>query len=236
MVRNAKDVKDLEHVSFSFIPSLKCNNQCSFCMYGASPDNKQTLSYDTTAKWMKSVVWDRVIGWGLYGGEPFIEMQLYERFYQLLPEELPKFVITNGTWSKSDTDAKNFLQWSVGKFHIVVSGTTEHRRHQSVNFIKKLARQFDGAITYKDEYEEMHPMGRLSKPDWNCLKKCLWHETVTRLAIFVTGHIILQNCDGVYPVIGHIEQMGFAEAFEKGRELRTIGCDRTCMNINDLQP
>ena len=96
MVKNAGDLKDLTKVSFSFIPSLRCNNQCSFCMYGASPDNYTTLDYIQVKEWMKSFEWDSVIGWGFYGGEPSIETDLYQKFHELLPPDLPKFVITNG--------------------------------------------------------------------------------------------------------------------------------------------
>lgn len=234
MVRNANDVKDIEHVSFSFLPSLRCNNSCSFCMYGSSPSNNTTLDFQKVSNWMKTVEWDKVIGWGLYGGEPFVDLPLYQRFYELLPNGLPKFVITNGTWSLSDNDTKEFLGWCAGKFHVIISGTREHRQHQAVDFIKALVKEFDGAITYKEEDEEMHPMGRLARPDWKCSTKCIWHEQVTRLGLFPPGYIILQNCDGVYPVIGHIDDMDFTEAFERGRDARITGCNKKCMNINDL--
>lgn len=234
MVRNAEDVRDLTKVSFSFIPSLKCNNRCSFCMYGASPENNLTLDYTNVVRWMASVEWGKVIGWGLYGGEPSIDMELYQKYYELLPRGLPKFVITNGTWSKDADSATKFLRWCAGKFHIIVSGTPEHRENQNVVFIQELAKSFDGAITYKDEHEEMHPMGRLAREGWACSRKCVWHEQVMRLGIFPTGHIILQNCDGVYPVVGHIEKTPFNEAFEEGVSIRTIGCGMKRTNINDL--
>lgn len=235
MVKNAEDVKDLTKVSFSFIPSLRCNNRCSFCMYNASPDNKMVLDYDMTAVWMKGVDWSKVLGWGLYGGEPSIETDLYQRFYELLPEDLPKFVITNGTWSVDDKLTKDFLGWCAGKFHIIISGTLEHQRHQDVNFLAALAKEFDGAITLKDEDEEMHPMGRLARGDWGCTERCIWHEQPIRLGIFTTGHIILQNCDGVYPVVGHIENTSFMEAFEAGVKIRTLGCEKAkTRNVNDI--
>ena len=234
MVKNAKDVKDLTKVSFSFIPSLKCNNRCPFCMYGASPENTTKLDYEAVKVWLKTVQWDKVIGWGLYGGEPSIEMGLYQKFYELLPTDLPKFIITNGAWSKSNDDTKAWLNWCAGKFHIIVSGTAEHRKHQRVSFIKELAKQFDGAFTIKGD-EEMHPMGRLARANWDCSKKCIYHKQPIRLGIFPTGHIILQNCDGVYPVVGHISRTTFVKAFNEGVRVRTRGCNKGCvLNINDL--
>lgn len=234
MVRNAEDVKDLTKVSFSFIPSLKCNNQCSFCMYGAGPSNGLKLDYDLTVAFMKTVDWEKVVGWGLYGGEPSIDMDLYQTFYNLLPEELPKFVITNAAWSRDREKTIAFLQWCAGKFHIIVSGTPEHRAKQNVRFIEELSKEVVGAITYKPEEEEMHPMGRLARKDWSCNNKCQWHEQVMRLGIFPTGHVILQNCDGVYPVVGHIKTANFDEVFARGVWIRKEGCRKDCLNINDL--
>ncbi len=234
MVRNADDIKDVTKVSFSFIPSLKCNNRCSFCMYGAGPDNNTTLDYGKTAKWMATVNWRKVIGWGLYGGEPSIEMDLYQKFYELLPKDLRKFVITNGTWSTDPDKTNDFLKWCANKFHIIISGTPEHRANQHVAHIEQLVKLFSDAITYKPEWEEMHPMGRLAKKDWACTKKCVWHEQVTRLGIFPTGHIILQNCDGVYPVIGHISKDSFEDAFIQGQAIRERGCLEGMSNINFL--
>jgi len=225
LVRNAEDVKDLTKVSFSFIPSLKCNNKCTFCMYGAGPGNPLRLDYEDTARFLKTVDWAKVVGWGLYGGEPSIEVELYQKYYELLPKGMKAFVITNGTWSVSRVKTREFLEWCAGKFHIIVSGTQEHRNQQDVKFIKALAVRFEDAITYKPEDEEMHPMGRLAHEDWDCSGKCIWHEQVMRLGIFPTGHIILQNCDGVYPVVGHIKETTFSQAFDEGVRIRTASSE-----------
>lgn len=234
MVRNAEDVKDIEHVSFSFIPSLHCDNSCSFCMYGAGPDNHTTLDYDAVKEWMNTVEWDKVVGWGFYGGEPAIEIALYQRFYELLPKGTRTFVITNGTWSNSEERTAEFLKWCTNKFHIIVSGTPEHQEHQNVPILKEFEQSCPDGITYKFGPEEMHPMGRLASTCWTCTRKCTWHQQVMRLGIFPTGHIILQNCDGVYPVIGHVNGTNFEQAFKMGQIIRTEGCSRGHMNVNDL--
>ena len=234
MVRNADDVKDVEHVSFSFIPSLHCDNACSFCMYGAGPDNYTTLDYDAVKSWMHLVDWSKVVGWGFYGGEPAIEMPLYQKFFDLLPHGLRTFVITNGTWSNDEERTAQFLAWCTSKFHIIISGTPEHQLHQNVSMLKEFQQSCPDGITYKFGPEEMHPMGRLASPEWSCSKKCVWHQQVTRLGIFPTGHIILQNCDGVYPVLGHISDMNFNEALDRSKDIRATGCSLKCTNVNDL--
>ncbi|KKN37004.1 hypothetical protein LCGC14_0767640 [marine sediment metagenome] len=125
MVRNSDDIKDLTKASFSFIPSLRCNLECPFCMYAGSPDNNLTLDYDKTAKFIKTVDWEKVVGWGLYGGEPSIDTDLYQRFFELIPEKMSKFVITNGAWSTDIQKHVDFLQWCGGKFHVIISGTPD---------------------------------------------------------------------------------------------------------------
>ena len=233
MVRNAADKKDLTKVSYSFIPSLECNNECSFCMYGASPTNKARLGYEDTMRFMLTVKWGKVVGWGLYGGEPSIDLPLYQQFYELLPEKLSKFIITNGAWSTDKILTKTFLDWCAYKFEVIISGTKEHRKYQDVAFLKRLVQGCKGVI-YKPVDEEMHPMGRLARDVWKCTRKCNWHEQVMRLGIFPTGDIIMQNCDGVYPVVGHIKTTTFTEAFDEGVRVRMGGCGRRCKNVNDL--
>jgi len=84
----------------------------------------------------------------------------------------------------------------------------------------------------KDE-DDMHPMGRLAKENWACTQKCLWHKQAIRIGIFPTGDIILQNCDGVYPVVGNYNQP-FNKVFENAVLARNIGCLNGCRNINDI--
>jgi len=234
MVRNAKDKKDLMKVSPSFIPSLRCNNRCSFCMYKASPENNTQLNLEDARIFVKTVDWNKVIGWGLYGGEPSIEMDLYDKFYQLLPEDVPKFIITNGSWSKSEYDTDKFLRWCANKFRIVISSCTdEHRNHQNIDILKELSGRKDVYVKFDDE--ELHPMGGNFHGKVNCSEKCLWHQQPIRFGLFPTGDVILQNCDGAYPIIGRIED-GFDSVFANAVDLRCMGknlCKNT-KNINDI--
>jgi len=120
---------DLKRVDFSFVPSLKCNLECSFCSYKAGPLNKSKLRLSMAEKFLKTVDWKRISSWGFYGGEPSINLKMYQDFVDLIPDSIPKFVITNGTWSNAWTETKRFLDfvWH-NKLFVVVSGTEEHRR------------------------------------------------------------------------------------------------------------
>jgi hypothetical protein len=51
--------------------------------------------------------------------------------------------------------------------------------------------------------------------------------------MFPGGQIILQNCDGVYPVIGNYRD-DFNEIFCRAVKIRKEGCLPGCLNINDV--
>ena len=231
MVRTTKDQIDLEHVDFSFIPSLRCNLSCSFCMYCAGPDVQMVLDLGATRRFMKTVEWDRVAGWGLYGGEPSIDLSLYQRFYDLLPKHIKKFIITNGSWSKDKEKITEFLSWCAERVYVVVSGTPSHVAHQNRSFLEELSKDSLGVIIKADD--ELHPMGRLAKDDWTCTKKCLTHPQPIRVGLFPSGDFILQNCDGVYPVLGDLKY-SFRNIFNRARSIREQGCVKGCYNVNDI--
>lgn len=235
MVRNAEDKLDLTKVSPSFIPSLRCNEECTFCMYKAGPKNNIQLDFNLAKYFVKTVDWEKICGWGFYGGEPFIEMDLYQQFYKLIPENIPKFIITNGLWSKSKNDTDKFLYWCANnKFRVVISSCTkEHRNHQDLKIIKKLSHLEGIHVKFKEE--ELHPMGRNFYGTVCCTEKCIWHKQPIRIGLFPTGHVLLQNCNGVYPIISHIKE-GFITAFNNAVRVRQNGISECAKleSINDI--
>jgi hypothetical protein len=222
---------DLEKVDFSFVPSLRCNLKCSFCSYNAGPDNDKELAIALALFFLETVDWDRIGSWGFYGGEPSINMEMYQAFINLIPSHIPRFVITNGKWTANNTMMDRFLGFCVknGLF-IVISGTDEHKRYQNAEIIKL----FEGlpGVKIKDD-DVIHPMGRATKETWACSRKCLTHPQPIRLAMFPGGHIALQNCDGVYPIVGSFADT-FNDIFTRAVEIRKRGCDKSGMNINDV--
>lgn len=204
-------------------------------MYQAGPEMDIQLNLDDAKQFVDTVDWDKICGWGFYGGEPSIEMDLYQQFYDLLPEEVSKFIITNGSWSKSKCYTRRFLRWCRDKFDIhISSGTDEHRAQQDPDVISTLS-QYEG-IHVRYEEEELHPMGRNFKGTVKCTEKCLWHKQPIRLGLFPTGDVLLQNCDGAYPVMSHIDQ-GFTVAFDRAVQIRKDGryeCKWLLPNLNDV--
>jgi hypothetical protein len=230
MVRFIKKI-DLEHIDFSFIPSLRCNIKCSFCMYDCCPENNATLDIRQASHFLKTVDWQRIGSWGFYGGEVSIEIPLYQSFIDLIPAGVPMFTITNGSWTADPEAMNRFLQFSATNgLSIIVSGTEEHKKFQNKERIK----WFDGVpgIHFKDD-DDIHPMGRAQMIAWTCNHKCLTHPQPIRLAMFPGGHIILQNCDGVYPVIGNWFD-DFNEIFGRAVKIREQGCRPGSLNVNDV--
>ncbi len=234
-------VKDLNRFDMAFVPSLKCNLRCSFCMYNASPDNSAVLDYEAVQAWLQKITWPLIGSWGFYGGEPSADLPLYGKFMDLIPTDIPKYLITNGSWSMNPyamNEWHKFLNGRLDKgdrFSIVISGTPEHKLFQNENIIESWGK-YEGVKAKGDD--DIHPMGRAYRADWACTCKCIWHGEPIRLAVFVTGDIILQNCDGAYPVIGDIYRTKFEDIVSRARQIRTESCkhmtDTTLVDINDV--
>lgn len=235
MVKIEMDRVDLEHVDLSFVPSLECNLRCSFCMYDCSPDNRAMLNYKEVEQFARTVPWGKVKNVGFYGGEPAIDMwayDVYDIYIDLCPSEIPRFVITNGTWSREYWNTVDFCVWCASKrLAVKVSSTGEHQAFQNRRFLEALAAK--GFLQLKNP-DEIHPMGRASMKHWDCSDKCRWHPQPIRLGIFPPDYILMQNCDGIYPVVGTC-QFTFDEVFENARRIRAgdLNC-RTFRDLNDI--
>ncbi|GAF76804.1 unnamed protein product, partial [marine sediment metagenome] len=53
--------------------------------------------------------------------------------------------------------------------------------------------------------KKLLPMGRNATEEWNCTRRCLRDKKPKRFAVMPNGNIIFQTCDGVYPIVGNIE-------------------------------
>ena len=175
-------------------------------MYDAGPDNDAVLDLEATRRFLGTVDWDRVNSCGFYGGEPSVDLPVYQRFVDLIPAETPRFVITNGSWSTGPIgQIMEFLKFCADNhMGIVVSGTPEHREHQDRNVLEALAAESEGIRLKGDD--RIHAMGRAARESWTCGFRCQGYTIPTRLAVMPGGDIIFQNCDGVYPVVQRYEQ------------------------------
>jgi len=231
MVKIQDNKIDLAHVDLSIIPSLRCNLRCSFCMYESSRNNTRELDVEKLDAFLSTVDFSIVTNVGFYGGEPSLSPFFYSVYLGLVPTRIKKFIITNGTWSLNPTKTFYFLLFCHRyKLKVFVSSMKNHKRHQDRRLLKRLASY--GSIVLK-EPDEIHPMGRARKDNWSCTKKCLWHEQPMRMAIFPTGDILFQNCDGVYPVIGDIH-LPFHEILKRAISIRQNTCNRSYKNLNDI--
>ena len=189
------------NIDFSFIPSLECDIECPFCMYDAGPDKTEILDINTTRSFLKSIDWGMINSCGLYGGEPSINLPLYKEFYDLIPVNTPKFMITNGSWSTDTQACLDFLKFmDDNPCHLVVSGTPYHKIFQNKMVLKEMKKGCPDGIRLKGD-DIIHPMGRASKKNWTCNYKCQRFNVPIRLGLFPNGDILFQNCDGVYPVV-----------------------------------
>jgi hypothetical protein len=196
-------VKQAKDIDFSFMPTLECNLECPHCMYDVSPENIDILNYDFTKEFVNTFDWEQINSCGFYGGEPSINLDLYKKYINLIPEEIPKFMITNGNWSVQWTDLIEFVNYIMdNNIQVFVSSSPYHIEYQNEKLLAVAIKAAKGLIQIKDEDELFLPMGRLAEDDWTCTKKCLRWNKPMRLALQPSGNVIYQGCDGVYPIIG----------------------------------
>lgn len=202
-------------IDFSIMPSLECNLKCSFCMYNSSPENKQQIDLKKLVKFLNTIPNKIINSFGLYGGEPSINILLYGKVINLLPENILKFTITNGTWTKPYNDK---FPAFIKKYNLqcFISSTPEHKVFQDP-FIIKVASKSLEFYTIKDDDTQgtLLPMGRNKQGEWHCTKKCLRDKNPQRFAAKPNGDIIFQSCDGIFPVVGNINNPFNLEAYSK---------------------
>lgn len=200
-LRNSKVAIDL-----SIIPSLECNIECPFCMYDAGKDKKDILDIGKTRKFLETVHWDRVNSCGFYGGEPTINLPLYQKFIDLVPKGMKKWIITNGTWSTDFDKMEEALRFfGDNDMYVIVRGAEYHRKFQSREMLQWLKRYHPDSIRLKGA-DVIHPMGRAKDNGAECTRKCGSYAVPTRVGVFPNGYILFQNCDGRYPVIQTYEE------------------------------
>ncbi len=190
-------------IDFSIMPSFKCNIRCWFCMYDASPENQMELDFEKTKAFLNKFDWTMINAFGFYGGEPSISTELYDKFIALVPEDIAKFVITNGTWSIDTNRTVKFLEWCAKHyFHVIISSTPEHIKHQNRSLIERLSREYEGIELKKPD--EIHAQGRakgLPGVQTDCKFTCQRTDRNIRLGLKPDGNIVFQNCHGEYHIV-----------------------------------
>lgn len=193
-------------IDFSFVPSLDCNLNCPFCMYDAGHHQTEIMNMNKVTNFVNTVDWSIINSIGLYGGEPSINLPLYQQLIYILPITIPKFIITNGAWSSVEKEFLEFLDFvNRNDLHVIVSGTPYHKQFQNQHVLNLMKDSCEGGITLKGD-DKIYPMGRAKSITNNvCTQKCKDYTIPTRMALFPNGNILFQNCDGSYPIIQTID-------------------------------
>lgn len=189
-------------IDLSIIPTFECNLKCSFCMYEGSPTNTQKLDKENFIRFIHTIDWTKIGSLGFYGGEPSINTQLYLWYILRIPATIPKFVISNGTWSQSIVKSFNFITWAEENgLKIYVSSNNEQKICQNKTILDLM--QNEGLIIIKKSDETFYPMGRNFNPHFKCSHpKCKTDLKIHRIAIFPDSTIRYQSCNGIYPILG----------------------------------
>jgi hypothetical protein len=211
-------------IDLSFMVSLECNLECPHCQYSARPNYPgDDLDITRLKDFMKGAIpaWDNFNSFGFYGGEPSLDLDKWGMYILLIDDiqkyevygtrryknnRKPMWMITNGTWSTSDTEFHRIVDFAFKHdLQVFISTTPYHQEHQDVRKLKVLVRNSKHFRFKKDDTKSrLLPMGRNYDDDWSCTRRCERIEETERLAIKPNGDVIYQKCDGIYPVVANI--------------------------------
>jgi organic radical activating enzyme len=196
-------------IDLSFVLSLRCNLECSFCMYDSSPNNLTEIDWNLLENFIKTIDFDKIRHIGYFGGEISIMLETYKKLSELLPKNFPKFCITNGSWSLNKDKTEELLNFILNDNfeYIKISSTSEHQKYQNQKVINSIIDKYDNFYIKKDDLKSnLNPMGKLNNLENNCSKLCLNKEIIPRYTIMPDNSIIYQVCDGKNPIISTINE------------------------------
>ncbi len=224
------DSLDSKKYDLSFMLTRRCNLSCSFCMYECGPKVNDYLNLALLEDWLTTVDIKKITSFGIYGGEPSLNLPGYRKILDMISVfNKPQFIITNGSWSTSVKHTMEFINFCTEyKLYIVVSGTSEHRKYQNRDILELLKEESPDGIKLKPEAEKFHPMGRLAnKIPMDCKQKCMTWNQALRIAVKPDGQVIYQNCFGVYPIVGNINE-DFICLDNRVQKIRLKGFSSVC--------
>ena len=187
-------------VDFSFMPSLKCNLSCAHCMYDASPENGAVLDAAKTAGFISTIDFDKINSMGFYGGEISCDYAAYQRIIDMLPKEVVKFTITNGTWFACPDKMRDFLDFRMkNRMQVFISDTKFTDLIRTGKYWRGLLEKHFKLKGRRQSY----PYGQsLYQNKEDCSAKCIGYTNPMRLTLNPFGKVMFCNCDGIYPVVG----------------------------------
>ena len=187
------------------MPSLQCDLSCAHCMYNSSPTNRASLDLEQTRRFAETIDWNVINACGFYGGEPGINLPMYGQFIELVPQDTPRFTITDGTWSRTEGRTSKFVEFALEyNLQVFVSSTQYHRPHQNLDRLIETCEAHPSFVIKADD--TIIPMGRMARAEWTCGFKCMSFTGPARFALMPGGNIIFQSCDGVYPAVGTYQE------------------------------
>ncbi|MBN1585023.1 hypothetical protein JW899_01515 [Candidatus Uhrbacteria bacterium] len=206
-------------VDFSFMPSLKCNLSCAHCMYEAAPENESVLDFNRAKEFVATIDLNRINSFGFYGGEISADYDRYQKIIDLTTPSIPRFTITNGSWSRTQAETEAFVDFAERNcLNVFISQTVFHRPYQNQERMNRIAEEHGYSLKGDDV---IIPMGRAGRADWDCGQRCLGYLGPMRLTMRPSGEIMFCNCDGVYPIVGSWTS-DFGEAFRNGQRIEDV--------------
>jgi hypothetical protein len=199
MVWNLQGTSNLFDLSFMY--SRECNLRCPFCMYNSGPEVKDRLSLSALYDFIQTIPMDRI-------NSPSASMAANQRCssprtpgsWAGCHEDKPRFMISNGYWSRDQHDA-TIVKWYAKHFgfKVFVSSTAAHQRVQDAEILAKICRATTpNSSRSRQRRPSSCPMGRLAGQSRSpAPSAATGTRRPLRLAVQPDGSVIFQTCDGV---------------------------------------
>lgn len=90
--------------------TIRCNNSCQHCLYGCNPNTGDDMSWNIFNKAIKIALDHKINTINLFGGEPFLNKNIFNMIEHCLLNNLQIILATNGKILSKDNVYDQFIR------------------------------------------------------------------------------------------------------------------------------
>lgn len=102
--------KFIEMKFLTLFISLRCTNECDHCLYACSPDKGEDMSLEVFEKSIDIAKNNNITKLNFFGGEPFINSEIFNMLGYALKNDFDLIIATNGYFLNNDKFFKMFYE------------------------------------------------------------------------------------------------------------------------------
>lgn len=126
------DEKFKEMKFLTLFISLRCTNECRHCLYGCSPEKGEDMSLDVFEKSLEIAKKNNITKLTFFGGEPFINGEIFQMLNSALKNNFELIIATNGYFLSNDRISEEFYELTrtfKNKILITIGSDQYHKKY-----------------------------------------------------------------------------------------------------------